>query len=386
MRKRTGTPKEPASSAPLSPSSPVSSLFPVIPKNQAAAEMGRRGGMKGGAARAAGMTPEERSLAAKKAAAMRWAKAPAELASLGQPPTPQDAAGYRDEPGSHPSPFAKFPGELQLGGNPIDCYVLDTGDRVISLRAVVKALANVDSSSLADYVSIEGLKPFLNSDLLLAETLDFHIPGTQFRGKGITAERFLDICNAYVAALQAGALRTDRQRENAIRCSIVLGACAKVGLIALIDEATGYQYERAEDALQVKLRAFVADELREWEKTFPDELWEQFGRLTNWKGSLHKRPKWWGQLVMELIYHALDPDVAKYLKENKPKPYHGMNYHQWMTADVGLRNLIPHIHQVIGIARTCSDMRELRDRVAEQYGREPVQMTLYLRKNPMPKR
>jgi hypothetical protein len=72
---------------------------------------------------------------------------------------------------------------------------------------------------------------------------------------------------------------------------------AKLGLIALIDEATGYQYERAEDALQVKLRAFIADELRAWQKTFPDELWEEFGRLTNWKGALHTRPKWWGNLV-----------------------------------------------------------------------------------------
>ena len=159
-----------------------------------------------------------------------------------------------------------------------------------------------------------------------------------------------------------------------------MGACAKLGLIALIDEATGYQYERAADALEVKLKAFVADELRAWEKTFPDELWAQFGRLTNWKGSLHRRPKWWGQLVMELIYHALDPDVAKYLKDNKPKPYGGRNYHQWMTEDVGLRNLIPHIHQVIGIARTCSDIKELKEKVAEQYGREPVQLTMYLRK------
>jgi hypothetical protein len=42
--------------------------------------------------------------------------------------------------------------------------------------------------------------------------------------------------------------------------------------------ATGYQYVRAEDALAVKLRAFIADELRAWEKTFPDELWAEFGR------------------------------------------------------------------------------------------------------------
>jgi len=44
----------------------------------------------------------------------------------------------------------------------------------------------------------------------------------------------------------------------------------------------GYPYERAENALQRKLRAFSADELRAWEKTFPDELWEEFGQLTNW--------------------------------------------------------------------------------------------------------
>ncbi len=43
-----------------------------------------------------------------------------------------------------------------------------------------------------------------------------------------------------------------------------LSACAKVGLDALIDEATGYQFERADDALRVKLRAFIADELRAW--------------------------------------------------------------------------------------------------------------------------
>ena len=89
----------------------------------------------------------------------------------------------------------------------------------------------------------------------------------------------------------------------------------RTGLDALVDEATGYQYERADDALQVKLRAFIAEELREWEKTFPDELWQEFGRLTNWSGPLHSRPRWWGKLVIELIYDTLDPDVAKQFEE-----------------------------------------------------------------------
>ena len=101
---------------------------------------------------------------------------------------------------------------------------------------------NTKSGDLAEYIGVNALKPFINKELILTETIDFNLPGTQFPGKGISAERFLEICQAYVAALSANALSTDRQREIAIRCSILLSSCAKVGLIALIDEATGYQY------------------------------------------------------------------------------------------------------------------------------------------------
>ncbi len=41
-------------------------------KNAAAVELGRKGGLKGGKARAARMTPAERSAAAKRAAKARW--------------------------------------------------------------------------------------------------------------------------------------------------------------------------------------------------------------------------------------------------------------------------------------------------------------------------
>jgi hypothetical protein len=43
-------------------------------KNAAAAELGRRGGLKGGKARAENMTARQRSIAARKAAKARWAK------------------------------------------------------------------------------------------------------------------------------------------------------------------------------------------------------------------------------------------------------------------------------------------------------------------------
>ena len=333
--------------------------------------MGRRGGTKGGAARAARMTPEERALSARVAATARWAKPPKALTEEADPVPIEGEV-------MPPSPFAKHRGIMTLGGVPIDVYVLDTGERVISPRGAVKAITAQDAGNLGEYLSVQGLKGFIDKDLVLVETKDFFIPGTQFRGRGITAEQFEAILTGYVRALGAGALSTDRQREIATTCAILSTSFLKIGIIAQIDEATGYQYERAEDALQVKLQAYIADELRDWDKTFPDELWEQFGRLTNWKGSLHSRPKWWGHLVNELIYQAMDPDVAKYLKENKPKPFHGQNYHQWLSEDVGLKALISHIYKIIGMAEKCRDMRELRDSVAAKYGRKLVQLTFSL--------
>jgi hypothetical protein len=43
-------------------------------KDPAAVALGRRGGLKGGKARAAKLTPEERSNAARKAAETRWSR------------------------------------------------------------------------------------------------------------------------------------------------------------------------------------------------------------------------------------------------------------------------------------------------------------------------
>ncbi len=344
---------------------------PSLVKNQAAVEMGRKGGRKGGAVRAARMSPEDRAASARLAAQRRWAKPPKELSSKPEPPALEGEV-------MPPSPFAKHRGIMTLGEVPIDVYVLDTGDRVISMRGAVKAMTGKDAGNLVEYLSVQGLKGFVDKELVLVETKDFFIPGTQFRGVGITAEQFEAILTGYVRALGAGALTTARQREIATSCAVLSTAFLKVGIIALIDEATGYQYERAQDALNVKIQAYIAEELRPWEPTFPDELWEQFGRLTNWKGPLHSRPKWWGHLVNELIYQALDPDIADYLKRNKPKPFHGQNYHQWLSEDVGLKALIPHIYKIIGMAEDCHDIRELKDKVAKRYGRELVQLTLSL--------
>lgn len=287
-----------------------------------------------------------------------------------------DPKNMPKQPGNLPeSPFAKWRGKIDLGGDELDCYVLDTAQRVISIRATIKSIANVDSGKLGNYIEAGALKPFINHEKILGEILEFSIPGTQLKGHGLTTEHFELICRGYVQALYQKAPLTDRQQEIAIKCAVLTAGLTRTGLDALIDEATGYQYERADDALQVKLKAFIAEELRAWEKTFPDELWEEFGRLTRWQGALHHRPKWWGKLVIELIYDTLDPDVAEYLKNNKPPA--DVRWHQQLTENLGIRQLVSRCYEVIGMAKTCRDIHELRQKVSEHYGKKPVQFTMY---------
>jgi hypothetical protein len=91
----------------------------------------------------------------------------------------------------------------------------------------------------------------------------------------------------------------------------------------------------------------LAEDLRPWEKTFPDAFWEQLARLTNWPNP-KKRPKYWGKLVNEFVYEAMDRDLAKYLQANKPPQYTGQRYHQWLNENQGVKALTEHLWQVIG--------------------------------------
>ena len=221
-------------------------------------------------------------------------------------------------------------------------------------------------------------------DMVLEGLVAFSLPeveGLARDVKGLPADLAIEIWRGFVRAIEAslksGEIKlTARQTQMAMKASALLGACAKVGLDALIDEATGAQYDRAADALRVKLRAYLEDEMRKWEKTFPDELWIEFARLTKWKGTVTARPKYWGKLVMELVYEYLDRDVARWLKDNAPAPRHGQNYHQWLSGQYGLKKLVEHLWVLVGIARTCENMMELRRKMAELNGKTLVQLML----------
>jgi P63C domain len=287
---------------------------------------------------------------------------------------------------NHVIPKATHWGELPIGETTLPCYVLETGERVFSLKGVVVGLIGTQGGQLAEYLKVRALKEYLPDDLTPDEngdipalmTFDTGAFGVGAMALGLQVEKLIDLCSAYSSAADQGKL-TDRQQAIATTANAFLRACSKVGIIALVDEATGYQYDREERALQFKLKIFLSEELRKWEKTFPDELWKEFARLTHWDRPLHVRPKYWGKLVMELVYGYLDQDVCDWLRKHAPKPMKGQNYHQWLSGQYGLKRLNEHIWMLIGIAKTCATIGELQQIMAERFGAEKIQMSLYLR-------
>jgi hypothetical protein len=261
-----------------------------------------------------------------------------------------------------------------LAFNDLPCYVLDNGQRVFRLSHLTKALRGKEHGKFGNYLAASSINKYLPERLRpLPDRTPQGVMEFEFNGaieKGYNSEDFMDVCKAFVLANINREDLSEAQLEIVFNANNFLMASSKIGIIALIDEATGYQYERPINELQLKLSYFITEEAREWEKTFPDELWFEFGRLTGWKGSLTQRPKYWGKLVNSLIYDLLDADLAKYLRDNKPPKYTGQKYFQWLNETYGTKQLTQHIWQIIGMAKSCESMAELKQLATDRFGRE----------------
>ena len=270
-------------------------------------------------------------------------------------------------------PYVTASGLLkQFGELPV--YNLSNGQRVFRFKDMTLALRGTNTGHFSSYLAAKNLDDFLPEKLKPTS----HKEGRKARGttsftfhnkplEGYDAQDFIDICIAFTSLYDKSSDLSEAQLEIVKRAQQFIRATAKIGITALIDEATGYQYVRAPDELGLKLQFFLADKMQKWEKTFPDQFWYQLGRLTKWKGSLNNRPKYWGKLVNEFVYYYLDKDLAQWLREEVPPKLTGVKYHQWLNESVRARDLIGHINQVIGLAMTCDSINELRFKMRDNF-------------------
>lgn len=155
---------------------------------------------------------------------------------------------------------------------------------------------------------------------------------------------------------------TAGQRHIADRCAVLLTGFSKVGIIALIDEATGYQDERARNELQQILSAYIAEELRPWVQRFPHTFFKELFRLYGWQykeGSV-KRPKYAGKFINDAIYENLPPPVLPKLKELNPVLGKGRKrkHHQHLTDETGIPHLDDTIKAVTVLMRVSTSKAE----------------------------
>jgi hypothetical protein len=339
--------------------------------SEAARKLSKLGASKGGRARANVLTPGERSEIGRNAVRARWDRAKTEAIEQVSHPLDDSSKAMKTKEIDNALPVALFPGKLSIGNMEFSVYVLNNGKRVMAQRQVVRVLTGHIKGDLGTYLKSQSLQPYIDFEEISQQTIHFKIPGTQYKGIGYEATVLLDICDAYLRARDDKALASN-QHDIAKQAEIITRACAKVGIIALIDEATGYEAFKKKRDLQLKLQAFIADDIQEWARMFPAEFWFELARLEGIHYSPRNRPLRWGKYVMAFVYDSIDGDVGRKLREINPDPHFKQNHHQWLR-EFGRQKVNDQLQRVITIMKLCDDMTDFKKKFARVFQKSPLQ-------------
>ena len=185
----------------------------------------------------------------------------------------------------------------------IDCYVTSDNRRVLSLRGTARAmgLRGGGSGALVRSLKSKWIEPYLTQNLVKwlddVENNKIHdLIGNRKRNfTPFDGDLFVDLCKCYIQANNDGIFngpQWERQKQTAERLLNVMSAFAKVGIVALIDEITGYQEERERDELQKLLALYIREEFMPWTKRFPDEFYKEIFRLKGWEYKGNHKPRY----------------------------------------------------------------------------------------------
>ncbi len=265
---------------------------------------------------------------------------------------------------------------LIIGDIEIPCYVLEDETRVLSQRGLFSGInlrrggikketeAKSLGAQMPRFAYQNWLRPFITNDLevSLKSPILFNI-SPAIKAYGYPATVLVDICEAILEAHKRGAT-TARQSAVIERARILTSGFTRIGIIGLVDEATGYQKLREARALATILEKFIAKELQPWIKTFPYEYYEQIFRLKKWKGPKGvNRPKVIGHYTNNYVYDRLAPGVLQELKKTNPiteKGYRASKHHQLLTPEYGNPKLREHIAAVIALMKVADNFEEFK--------------------------
>lgn len=277
---------------------------------------------------------------------------------------------------------ATHQGKINIGTISLDCYVLESGERVLSGRGVQKSFglrSEQSGNQLIKIIYDPSLKELLTDSLkeIIKNRIEFLRKGAGGSAPvtyGYDATILPEICSLILEANDSGLL--NQKYEFMVKsANILLRSFAKLGIIALIDEATGYQLERERDELQKILSAYISKELLPWQKRFPDEFYNQIYRLKGWgKDPIKQRTPYLGKITNDVIYGLLPPGVLKELRKKNPiiEKQRKFKHHQFLTDDIGNKHLQQQLTEVITLMRISDDWDEFEAnmfKAFENYGK-----------------
>lgn len=282
-------------------------------------------------------------------------------------------------------------GELPLGNTTLNVAVLEDGTRVISANGVFKAFGRVQRSNarlinMPAFLDAKNLQPFVDNDL---KALINQIQFEKKNGKtdsGFNALILPKLCKVYLDARAEGEL-TKKQEPLARASEILLLGLSNIGIIALIDEATGYQYDRERFELQKILSAYISDEILKWQLTFTDDFYKEVYRLWGLPfipKYIKNKPSFIGKLTTKYIYEELPKGVVDKIKEKTGKTAGGnwkYKWHQSLTPEIGREHLKKQIIEVTTLMSISQSKEQFQELFKRKYNKN-IQLELEFNEEP----
>ena len=303
-------------------------------------------GATGGRARRDALSPEKRRAIARKAAEARWGTE---------------------------MPQATHDGRMQIGDQSLIAANLASGKRLISQGTFLRAIGRSPNPTAGtggtldgppSFLAAEVLKPFISEELLISTTPILFRLKSGSRTVGYDAMLLPMVCEVYLnfrdslhKQIREGSAVEKRQakayekryRHIIEACDFLTRGLARRGIIAPVDDETGYQNDRVlEDIQKLVIEAYVSPKLQAWTRRFPHEFFQEVYRLYGWayKPGQITHPSYMGKFINKYVYDALPQGVADELRKTLPKNEKGnrrAKLWQPLTTDTG----IPHLDKQI---------------------------------------
>lgn len=292
---------------------------------------------------------------------------------------------------SHLPLTATHKGYMHIGGIDLDCYVLEDGRRVFNKKGMGKAigLKSEGGNVFLRTINSKGVGSEIGEELL--EKIHNPIYFNYMRSDpnhAYEADVLVEVCKAIKRAYADGKL-TSTQENIYIQADIILTAFGKLGVVALIDEATGYQQERSPDALRLLVSQYIEDEKREWQKEFPDEYYSELNRIygsqktaTRKSGAIVlNKPQHFAKFTRAFIYEPLENGaVLQELDKLNPKINDSGTrkdkFHQHMSKDYGIIKIRKQVADVITMLKLSDTIEDFKKMFKRRFPREGDQLDL----------